>query len=160
MYNTCQEKSAINWLNIFMHDAYVSAFYDVVKETQYSTGYELPIELESYVVMLLATHIDKNDFLPKTSFAEYYLKLKDYNRYSSKELGDTCLFVRGVFPNKGKRYGIDKYYYSKLGRSCYENAGAVLHPELFGQLALHFDFLGDFIELTVTPKDNSSNSLE
>ena len=143
-----------------MHDAYVSAFYDIVKETQYSTGYELPIELESYVVMLLATHIDKNDFLPKTSFAEYYLKLKDYNRYSSKELGDTCLFVRGVFPNKGKRYGIDKYYYSKLGRSCYENAGAVLHPELFGQLALHFDFLGDFIELTVTPKDNSSNSLE
>ena len=143
-----------------MHDAYVSAFYDVVKETQYSSGYELPIELESYVVMLLATHIDKNDFLPKTSFAEYYLKLKDYDRYSSKELGDTCLFVRGVFPNKGKRYGIDKYYYSKLGRSCYENAGAVLHPELFGQLALHFDFLGDFIELTVTPKDNSSNSLE
>ena len=143
-----------------MHDAYVSAFYDVVKETQYSTGYELPIELESYVVMLLATHIDKNDFLPKTSFAEYYLKLKDYDRYSSKELGDTCLFVRGVFPNKGKRYGIDKYYYSKLGRSCYENAGAVLHPELFGQLALHFDFLGDFIELTLTPKDNSSNSLE
>ena len=143
-----------------MHDAYVSAFYDVVKETQYSTGYELPIELESYVVMLLATHIDKNDFLPKTSFAEYYLKLKDYDRYSSKELGDTCLFVRGVFPNKGKRYGIDKYYYSKLGRSCYENAGAVLHPELFGQLALHFDFLADFIELTVTPKDNSSNSLE
>ena len=143
-----------------MHDAYVSAFYDVVKETQYSTGYELPIELESYVVMLLATHIDKNDFLPTRSFAEYYLKLKDYDRYSSKELGDTCLFVRGVFPNKGKRYGIDKYYYSKLGRSCYENAGAVLHPELFGQLALHFDFLGDFIELTVTPKDNSSNSLE
>ena len=143
-----------------MEDAYSSAFYDVVKETQYSTGYELPIELESYVVMLLATHIDKNDFLPKTSFAEYYLKLKDYDRYSSKELGDTCLFVRGVFPNKGKRYGIDKYYYSKLGRSCYENAGAVLHPELFGQLALHFDFLGDFIELTVTPKDNSSNSLE
>ena len=143
-----------------MHDAYVSAFYDVVKETQYSTGYELPIELESYVVMLLATHIDKNDFLPTRSFAEYYLKLKDYDRYSSKELGDTCLFVRGVFPNKGKRYGIDKYYYSKLGRSCYENAGAVLHPELFGQLALHFDFLGDFIELTVTPKDNASNSLE
>ena len=143
-----------------MHDAYVSAFYDVVKETHYTTRYELPNELESYVVLRVATHIDKNDFLPKTSFAEYYLKLKDYDRYSSKELGDTCLFVRGVFPNKGKRYGIDKYYYSKLGRSCYENAGAVLHPELFGQLALHFDFLGYFIELTVTPKDNSSNSLE
>ena len=35
-----------------MHDAYVSAFYDVVKETQHSTGYELPVELESYVVKL------------------------------------------------------------------------------------------------------------
>jgi len=66
-----------------MHDAYVSAFYDVVRETQYSTGYELPVELESYVVMLLATHIDKNNFLPKTSFAEYYLRLTERDRYSS-----------------------------------------------------------------------------
>ena len=143
-----------------MHDAYVSAFYDVVKETQYSTGYELPVELESYVVMLLATHIDKNNFLPKTSFAEYYLRLTERDRYSNKELGDTCLFVRGVFPNRGRRYGLDKSYYSKIGKSCYENAGAVLHPELFGQLALHFDFLGDFIELTVTPKDNLNSYQE
>ena len=139
-----------------MHDAYVSAFYDVVKETQYSTGYELPVELESYVVMLLATHIDKNNFLPKTSFAEYYLRLTERDRYSSKELGDTCLFVRGVFPNRGRRYGLDKSYYSKIGKSCYENAGEFLHPELFGQLALHFDFLGDFIELTVNPNTEDS----
>tara|TARA_A100001035_G_C27767912_1_gene494706 strand:+ start:317 stop:748 length:432 start_codon:yes stop_codon:yes gene_type:complete len=137
-----------------MHDAYVSAFYDVVKETQHSTGYELPVELESYVVMLLANHIDKNNFLPKTSFAEYYLRLRDTDRYSQKELGDTCLFVRGVFPEKGKRYGIDKSYYSKIGKNCYANAGEFLHPELFGQLSLHFDFLGDFIELTVNPLDN------
>ena len=63
-----------------MQDAYVSAFYEVVKDTQYKTGYDLPTELESYVVMLLATHIDKSDFLPKTSFAEYYLKLHTKDR--------------------------------------------------------------------------------
>jgi len=136
-------------VNIFMDDAYASVFYDIVKETQSKTGYELPIEIESYVVMLLASHIDKADFLPEKSFAECYLTLTEQHKYSSKELGDTCLFVRGVFPNYGRRYGMTKGYYSHIGRSSYERISTVLNPELFGQLAKHFDFLGDFINLSV-----------
>ena len=135
-----------------MNDAYVSAFYEVVKETQYTSGYELPLEIESYVVMLLASFMKKPNFLPQETFAQCYLTLEHHDKYSSKELGDTCLFVRGVFPNRGRRFGLTKNYYTKIGRSCYENAGSVLHPELFGKLALHFDFLGDFIELTVNPE--------
>ena len=61
LYKTCQEKM----VNIFMDDAYASAFYDIVKETQSKTGYDLPLEIESYVVMLLASKIDKPNFLPE-----------------------------------------------------------------------------------------------
>ena len=50
---------------------------------------------------------------------------------------------------KGKRYGIRKSYYTKIGRTSYETVSEVLHPELFGQLAKHFDFLGDFIGMSV-----------
>ena len=59
-----------------MDDTYASAFYDIVKETQSKTGYELPLEIESYVVMLLASKIDKPDFLPAKTFAQCYLTLK------------------------------------------------------------------------------------
>ena len=146
LYKTCQEKM----VNIFMDDAYASAFYDIVKETQSKTGYELPINVESYVVMLLASFIDKPNFIPEKTFAQCYLTLQERNKYDAKTLGDTCLFVRGVFPNYGKRYGIRKSYYSHIGKSSYGSVAEVLHPELFGQLAQHFDFLGDFIEISVS----------
>ena len=145
LFKTCQEKK----VNIFMDDTYASAFYDIVKDTQSKTGYELPLEIESYVVMLLASKIDKPDFLPAKTFAECYYTLREHNKYDAKTLGDTCLFVRGVFPNYGKRYGIRKSYYTKIGRTSYETVSEVLHPELFRQLAKHFDFLGDFIQMSV-----------
>ena len=61
-------------------DNYFNAFYDIVKETQETSGYNLPIDLESYIVMLLSHHIDKPDWLPEKSFAEVYLSLSDTGR--------------------------------------------------------------------------------
>ena len=145
-------------VNIFMEDAYSSAFYNVVKETQCKSGYDLPVEIESYIVMLLASFIDKPNFVPEKTFAICYLTLQEQSKYDAKTLGDTCLFVRGVFPNYGSRYGLNKNYYTQIGKSSYESVSEVLHPELFGKLANHFDFLGDFIQLSVKP--NSSFDLE
>ena len=53
-----------------MKDEYTSAFFDIVKEASETTGYQLPLEIESYVVMLLADKIDNPNFLPKTTFAQ------------------------------------------------------------------------------------------
>ncbi len=52
-----------------MRDVYQAAFHGLVKETQESSGLTLPNDIECYVVMLLADHIDKDDFLTKKSFA-------------------------------------------------------------------------------------------
>ena len=86
-------------VNIFMDDAYASAFYDVVKETQSKTGYDLPLEIESYVVMLLASFIDKPSFLPEKTFAQCYLTLQEQNKYDAKTLGDTCLLYSSTISN-------------------------------------------------------------
>ena len=59
-----------------MRDEYTSAFYNIVKETQDRYGYDLPFDIEVYVVMLLSSRVDKPDFLPEDSFAESYMKLK------------------------------------------------------------------------------------
>ena len=78
-----------------MNDAYTSALFDVVKETSATRGYDLPEPIEAYVVMLLASFIDKPDFLPDT-FGHYaYLQIK--TSMQAKALGDTCLIVTGVF---------------------------------------------------------------
>jgi hypothetical protein len=128
-----------------MKDEYTTAFYNLVKEAQSTTGFELPIEIEAYVVMLLADKIDKPNFLPQTTFAQEFLKLKRPYNHTAKELGDSCLFVTGVFPE----YGISVRYYSDIGKTSYTLVQEGLNAELFGILATQFDFIRDFINLTV-----------
>src|SRR5210317_438068 len=142
-----------------MEDAYRVAFYDVVKETQAKTGYDLPENLEAYVVMLLAHNIDRPDFLPEDSFAHAYLKLSRPADYSAKELGDTCLFVTGVFPAYGSKHGINRKYYQDIGSSSYEIVSEVLNPDLFIPLSKHFAFVSDFIEITISSSKQKHSSL-
>jgi hypothetical protein len=142
-----------------MKDAYRLAFYDVVRESQETTGYELPEHLESYVVMLLAHHIDRPDYLPEKSFAEAYLSLQRPAGLSAKELGDTCLFVTGVFPAYGRKHGLNRRYFQDIGIGSYEMVAEVMHPDLFTQLATHFHFLSDFIEVTVNSAKRSHSNL-
>lgn len=131
-----------------MKDEYTTAFYDIVKEASKTTGYQLPLEIEAYVVMLLADKIDKPNFLPETSFAESLLALKQPYRLTAKELGDTCLFVTGVFPE----YGIGVDYYSSIGKNSYTLIQQGMNIELFSLLATRFDFIREFINLTINPK--------
>ena len=126
-----------------MRDVYQTAFYEVVRETQESTGLTLPNDIECYVVMLLADHLDKNDFLPKMSFAESYLTITKSR--NAKELGDTCLFVSGVFPEYG-----DSNYITHIGRSSYSQITTSLNHDLFESLSKHFVFLRDFISVSTT----------
>jgi hypothetical protein len=142
-----------------MQDAYANVFYDVVKESQGKHGYELPEHIEAYVVMLLAYHIDRPNFLPEKSFAEAYLKLKRPTDYSAKELGDTCLFVTGVFPAYGSKHGLNRRYYQDIGSTSYEMVAEVMNGELFSTLATHFIFVSDFIEVTIHSSKHELNNL-
>jgi len=136
-----------------MQDAYTSAFYGVVKDTQKQTGYELPHYLEAYIVMLLATYVKNPNFEPNNSFAESYLQIDSVR--DAKKLGDTCLFVSGVFPSYGERKGLSRKYYKDIGRSSY----ASMRGEIFVELTTHFDLLSNFIELSSTPPKSPQSNL-
>ena len=139
-----------------MNDAYTSALFDVVKETSATRGYDLPEPIEAYVVMLLANYVDKPDFLPDT-FGLTFLQLK--SGAEAKQLGDTCLFVAGVFPTIGERKGLKRRYYQDIGSTSYGIVAEVQNPELFSTLATHFNFLSDFIEVTVNSSKLTHNNL-
>ena len=139
-----------------MNDAYTSALFDVVKETSATRGYDLPEPIEAYVVMLLSSYVDKPDFLPDT-FGPTFMQLKTSSE--AKQLADTCLFVSGVFPSLGEHKGISRRYYQDIGSSSYEMVAEVRHPELFNTLATHFDFLSEFIEVTVNTSTHVQNNL-
>lgn len=136
-----------------MKDAYTNAFYGIVRDTQDIHGFELPEHLEAYIVMLLAHHVERPNFLPDTTFAEKYLALD--TRKDAKSLGDTCLFVSGVFPTLGKNKGLNKNYYTNIGIGSYSS----MYGTLFEELATHFVFLSDFIEVTIHSSKPRMNNL-
>ena len=123
-----------------MQDAYVSVFADCVRSTAQQTGIELPEHIEHYAVALLAVHVDRADFLPKTTFAQALYSIR--NARTAKELGDTCLFVTGVFPE----YGVNRRYYSDIGKTAY----STIELELFRDITHSFDAIQTLINCTVT----------
>jgi hypothetical protein len=133
-------------LNTFMNDAYRTALFDVVKDTTVKYGYDIPEPVEAYVVMLLASHVDKPDFLPET-FAHAFFQIQGPR--DAKQLADTCLFVTGVFPTMGKRKGLNRRYYQDIGSTSYSIVAETQNPELFKTLSIHFNFLSEFIEATI-----------
>lgn len=139
-----------------MNDAYRTALFDVVKDTSAKRGYDLPEPIEAYVVMLLANYVDKPDFLPD-AFGTTLLQLKTSSE--AKQLGDTCLFVAGVFPTIGERKGLKRRYYQDIGSTSYGIVAEVQNPELFSTLATHFNFLSEFIEVTVNSSKLTQNNL-
>ena len=139
-----------------MNDAYRTALFDVVKDTSAKCGYDLPEPIEAYVVMLLANYVDKPDFLPD-AFGTTLLQLKTSSE--AKQLGDTCLFVAGVFPTIGERKGLKRRYYQDIGSTSYGIVAEVQNPELFSTLATHFNFLSAFIEVTVNSSKLTQNNL-
>jgi hypothetical protein len=136
-----------------MKDAYTLAFYDAVKETKDKTGYELPEHLEAYVVMLLASFVERTDYLPEKSFIESYMILVQKRSRNIKALGDTCLFVTGVFPHYKNKNGLDVEYFSNIGSNSYLQVAEMMHPSLFNDLSNNFSYVRDFISLTVTNSD-------
>ena len=123
-----------------MQDAYVQVFADCVRKAREQTGIELPYHIEHYAVALLAVHVDRTDFLPKHSFAHSLYTIR--NSRTAKELGDTCLFVTGVFP----RYGVNRQYYSDIGKTAYSQ----IELDLFRDITLAFDTIQTLIHCTVT----------
>ena len=123
-----------------MQDAYVSVFADCVRSTRLQTGIELPEHIEHYAVALLAVHVDRVDFLPRTTFAQALYSIR--NARTAKELGDTCLFVTGVFPE----YGVNRRYYSDIGKTAY----STIELELFRDITNSFDAIQTLINCTVS----------
>ena len=139
-----------------MKDAYQTAFYDVVKETQAQSGMDLPHHIEAYIVMLLSDCVDRNDIPPDSTFAQMFLTIRDSQQ--AKQLGDTCLIVSGAFPRLKAHRGLNRRYYQDIGSTSYDMASG-MNEELFPVLAKHFVFLSEFIELTVSSPKLPQNNL-
>lgn len=134
-----------------MNEYYVKAFYQLMQDVSQFYGYELPKHVESYILLLLADHMEKNDWYPNPSIAENYLTIQTAK--DAKHIGDECLFLCGAFPSYGSSKGLGIGYYMNIGASSYARAGQSLNPLLFTALSKNFEFASKYINIVLKQTD-------
>lgn len=130
-----------------LRESYLAVFRETVHTARDTLGYELPDYIEHYVIALLADRIDRTDWEPEQSFAHALYECQ--NSRTAKQLGDTCLWLTGVFPTYRQHRGMTRRYYCTIGASAYSS----VHTELFDTLSVQFDTVSRFINCAVNGED-------
>jgi hypothetical protein len=135
-------------------EAYVSAFYDLVKNTSEVYGYELSADIEAYLVYFLADYTRKKGFPPEKAFAITLAEIKQSGEtvHRAKWLAEDCLFLTSFCPTYAKRQGMSLRYYTKIGAISYYDYSDAIRDDFFKRLGDAFEFLRDFIEETLNSR--------
>ncbi len=133
-----------------MKDVYIRTFYNLIKDREKETGFEMPEQVEHYCVFLLADRVEKVDLIPDPSFAEKYLQLYLTARPEEiRQYADDCLFFTSILPEYGKRRGLNLDYYATLGISSYYAYADLTDRQFYTQLGNWFYDLQRFLESTI-----------
>lgn len=135
-------------------EAYVSAFYDLVKNTSEEHGYDLSADVEAYLVYFLADYTKKKGFPPERAFALTLAEIKQSGDvvHKSRWLAEDCLFLTGFCPTYARRQGMSLKYYTKMGAISYYDYSDAIRDDLFKRLGDAFEFLRDFVEETLNSR--------
>ena len=121
-------------------------FRDLISEHCEQVGFSAPPDLRDYLTDLLASRLERVDFVPGPSFAEAYLRL--YSAYSAapyKDFADSTLLFCSLLPHYGQRRGLNMDYYATLGISTYYALGDLARDPRFTQLGNWFYYLQQFL---------------
>lgn len=115
----------------------------IVTECLERQGWTMPDRVKTYCVRVLVKYIDRPDWQPQPSFAESLLTVRSVP--AARELGDSCLFARSVFPSLLERRGLTSSYIVQIGQTAYDRV-LDLGPEPTTQcLRDNFEFLAEML---------------
>lgn len=126
-------------------------FRELVRDAMQAQGFESIEETEFYLVALLESHLRTRGGLLDKPLALTYLEAESgaptesFQRY--KQVGDTALFVSGLFVECLERTVVQPTYYVELGQLAYRRIaeiGAERVREMFDALATQF---GDLVRV-------------
>jgi len=107
---------------LIVHTNTQAMWYQIVAEAQYHIHMQLPLELEHYLVLMLNELATKPHLLAEP-IAERYLKAQhssgNLQQAQLKYIGDECLVLTGLFPQRAQHRHVDVAYYYDIGKTAY-----------------------------------------
>ena len=137
-------------MNIFQFEpTKMAEWRQLVIEGQQKSGFQLTETIENYVVITLDAHTT-NANLSSSVIAIDFLKnihiQSTRNMQTLRTVGDQCLILAGLFPDRAKRKNVSADYFKNLGENAYyvlsfAHVPAKLDRTLFYQLFENFSDL-------------------
>ncbi|MDF1797454.1 MAG: hypothetical protein P1U63_13040 [Coxiellaceae bacterium] len=130
-------------------------WHHVVKDAHQQSGYQYNEEVENYLVMTLEKFLTDNQFACETVAIKLLEGLTDDSFAQGdrlRDVGDECLLLSGLFPERALKRNVSLSYYIGAGRQAYktlshQSSESFHNPVLFAALSTHFTGLMDILHL-------------
>lgn len=140
----------------------INAWYQLINTAKEQCGYEFAEGVDHYLVLTLDAFLTDTDIASNVLALSYLENMRQQSHTTLQNLrhvGDQCLLISGLFPERAQTRNVSLGYYVDMGKNSYlQLAGASRHlkldNELFYELATHFVGLMDILTAL---RSNQSN---
>jgi hypothetical protein len=134
-------------------------FLNTIEQHSAQQGFSAPQDLQWYLALMMANHLQDTHMVPDISFAERYLTmLQSPDPQALQRFADQILLAISVMPALGLRRGIHRVYYQHLGSTAYLHWGMRCRDIRGQQLCAWFPYLNEFL-ITLFGNQRGSLSL-
>ena len=124
----------------------IAQWYALVCEAELHCGHHIDESLENYLVLTLDSYTTQGGLASVIIAFDYLAGTQQTNHQSKiilRDVGDQCLILSGLFPDRAKKKNVSLDYFINLGKQAYHTLAG--HPshlhinhELFYKLGRSF----------------------
>ena len=126
-----------------------AAWYRIVEEAKRLTGYQFSDALQSYLILTLEHYTTQSHIASRVialDFLEHAKLDSTMSILTMREIGDHCLLLSGLFPERIKRKNVSLSYIIGMGKQAYQRLSASPRPKYFDP-KLFFNLQRNFVGL-------------
>lgn len=130
----------------------LAQWHTLVQQAEQSYGCQLDETMESYLVFTLMRFMRQHNLGAQAlalDFLDSRSQPKALRLDQLRDIGDHCLLLSGLFPQRAEKRLVRVSYYVKMGQSAYQHLGGQIEQaraELYQQLAETFVLLMDLLQ--------------
>lgn len=133
----------------------INSWYQLVNAAKDKCGYDFSDGLDHYLVLTLRAFIKDTDIAKNVLALTFLENISHSNNVTIQNIryvGDQCLILSGLFPERAQKRNVSLSYYVDMGKNSYlKLADASPHlkidNELFYELSTHFVGLMDVLHV-------------
>ena len=102
----------------------IAQWHSLILDAQSDLDFYLPESIEHYVVMTLHSYTTNTAFTSAIIALEFLKAIEDnsiINLQKLRDVGDHCLILSGLFPERAKRKNVSSEYFERIGKEAYYN---------------------------------------